>query len=207
MTILRGVVHSQIGCSDFKSLKKCLEFLDFFRIFRIFLWVYQDFMNIKGFKHGNRGVVHSQIRCTDFKSSKKSFEFFDFFRIFRIFLGGVRGFFWVNKPSQHYIYLIILNNESLDNKFKRAQWYKIKISVCWENGNLVESLHSWWRVISIDMSIQEYLVRGPGKRKRKRRCYCKGWRKSEQSGNGGCGCGCSLRMGRNSTGSGMVVPV
>ena len=58
--------------------------------------MYEDFLNKKGFKHWIRWVVHSHIWYTDFKSSKKSLNFLDFFRIF---LGGVRGFFWVNNPS------------------------------------------------------------------------------------------------------------
>ena len=33
----RGVVHSQRGCADFKSSKKSLDLLDFFRIFSDFL--------------------------------------------------------------------------------------------------------------------------------------------------------------------------
>ena len=43
--------------SDFKSSKKnpwnfriFQDFLDFFRIFSGFFWVYKDFMNKKGFK-------------------------------------------------------------------------------------------------------------------------------------------------------------
>ena len=44
----RGVVHFQIGCMDFKTWKK---FLEFFRFFSGFFWVYQDFMNKKRFKH------------------------------------------------------------------------------------------------------------------------------------------------------------
>ena len=44
----RGVVHSRIGCTDFKTWKK---FLGFFRFFSGFFWVYQDFMNKKRFKH------------------------------------------------------------------------------------------------------------------------------------------------------------
>ena len=55
----RGVVHSQIGCTDSQFFliladlnpqKISLDFLDFFRIFRIFLgffWVYEDFINKK----------------------------------------------------------------------------------------------------------------------------------------------------------------
>ena len=61
-----------------------LDFSDFFGFFRIFfriLWVYDDFMNKKGFKHWNQGVVHSQIKCNDFKS-------LDFFLIFRNFFSG-----------------------------------------------------------------------------------------------------------------------
>ena len=48
---MRGVVHSQIGCTDFKILKKKLELLEFFRFFPGFLWVYEDFVNKKEFKH------------------------------------------------------------------------------------------------------------------------------------------------------------
>ena len=36
----RGVFHSQIGC--FKSSKKSLGFLNFFRFFSGFFWVYED---------------------------------------------------------------------------------------------------------------------------------------------------------------------
>ena len=76
----RGVVHSQIGCTDFKSSKKSLDFsdffwifrifsdfsdfLDFFRIFRIF-WIFRIFFGFFGF-------------------------FSDFLDFFRIFWGGVR---------------------------------------------------------------------------------------------------------------------
>ena len=100
---LRGVVHSQIGCTDFKSSEKFLDFFfyffGFFRIFWIFsdfldfldfldifdfsknFLAYEDFINKKGFKHWIR-VVHSQIRYTDFKSSKKSLNSLDFFGFF-----------------------------------------------------------------------------------------------------------------------------
>ena len=115
--LTRGVVHSQIGCTNFKYSKKSLDLLDFsdfyiffgffcfsnflsfsdFFYFFGFFWVYENFMNKKGFEQWHRGVVHSQIMCTDFKSSK---EIFGFFRIFRIFF-SVRGFFWVNNPSKY----------------------------------------------------------------------------------------------------------
>ena len=42
---MRGVVHSQIECTDFKSSKKSLnllDFLGFFGIFRIF-WIFSGF--------------------------------------------------------------------------------------------------------------------------------------------------------------------
>ena len=41
----RGVVNFQINCTDFKSSKKFLGLLDFFRIFGFFL----DFINFFGF--------------------------------------------------------------------------------------------------------------------------------------------------------------
>ena len=48
------------------------DFLDFFGFFSGFFfgffWVYEDFINEKGFKHWIRGVVHFQIRWTDLKS-------------------------------------------------------------------------------------------------------------------------------------------
>ena len=86
---IRGVVQSQIGCTDFKSLKKSLDLLNildffgFFGFFSGFFWVYGDFINIKGFKLWNRGVVHSQIRYTYLKISKNPWIFWIFF-----------GFFW-----------------------------------------------------------------------------------------------------------------
>ena len=50
----RGVVHSQIGCTDFKSSKTNFrifsDFLDF-SDFSGFFGVYEDFMNKKNIKH------------------------------------------------------------------------------------------------------------------------------------------------------------
>ena len=96
------------GCSllnrvyGFLILKKSSGLLDFFRIFQIFqifrifsdfFWVYEDFMNKKGFKHWYQGVVHSQISSTDFKSSKKIQGFFlDFFGFSKFFF-GLRWFY------------------------------------------------------------------------------------------------------------------
>ena len=49
LSFKRGVVHSQIGCTDFKSSKGIFsdfsEFLDFFGFFSGFFWVYEDFTN------------------------------------------------------------------------------------------------------------------------------------------------------------------
>ena len=87
----RLVSQKERGCSppstDFKSSKNPWIYWIFFRFFGFFgfffrffgffgffsgmFWVYEDFLNKKGFKHCNRGVVHSQIRCTDFYSSRK----------------------------------------------------------------------------------------------------------------------------------------
>ena len=51
----RGVFHSLISYTDCKSSQKILGFLldfsDFFRIFRNFFLVYEDFINKKGFEH------------------------------------------------------------------------------------------------------------------------------------------------------------
>ena len=69
---LRRVVHSQIGCTDFKSFKKSFflfRFLGFFRFFfeffPILFLVYEDFIIKKGFKYWIRGLVLSQITCTN----------------------------------------------------------------------------------------------------------------------------------------------
>ena len=40
---IQGFFHSQIRCTDFKSSKKSLLFWEFFRNFRIFLGVYEDY--------------------------------------------------------------------------------------------------------------------------------------------------------------------
>ena len=52
---IRGVVHSQISCTDFKSSKKFLYLLDFFLIFRIFL------RGVRGFFWVNNPSGTSQI--------------------------------------------------------------------------------------------------------------------------------------------------
>ena len=52
----RGVVLSQIGCTDFKSSKKSLDVLDFFKFFGFFLifrilrifWIFSDFFGVRG---------------------------------------------------------------------------------------------------------------------------------------------------------------
>ena len=50
-----GVVHSQIRCADFKSSKKFLDLLDFFRFFRFFsdffrfFRFFSDFLNFGDF--------------------------------------------------------------------------------------------------------------------------------------------------------------
>ena len=60
----RGVVHSQIGCTDFKS-EKTLDLLDFFQIFSGFLDFFRIFQIFRIF--------------SDFSDF---FRFFGFFRIF-----------------------------------------------------------------------------------------------------------------------------
>ena len=62
---IRGVVHSQIECADFKYSKISLDVFRFFGFFRFFRnFSYEDFMN---------------------EIPKKIFGFFGFFRIFRLF--------------------------------------------------------------------------------------------------------------------------
>ena len=88
--IYRGVVHSQKRCTEFKSSNKIQGFfLDFSKFF----WVYEDFINKKGFRHWIRGVVHSQIRYTDLKSSKTILGYFGFF-------GGCTRIFLSEKPLE-----------------------------------------------------------------------------------------------------------
>ena len=110
----RGVVHSQIKCTDFKSSTK-KKSLDDFSDFSNFLFlVHEDFINKIGFKHRIWGIVHSQVRYTDFKCSKKSLDFL----YFSDFLRGVRGFFWVNNPSVNlccYFYFVYNDSKFLQN--------------------------------------------------------------------------------------------
>ena len=117
---VRGVVHSQIRCTEFKSSKKSLDFMDFFR-FSVFFWIFSDFFRIffgvrgfkkKGFKYCIRGVVLSQIRYTDFKSSKKkSLDFSDFFE------EVYEDFFRVNNPS-----ILLLNLTKMAAAWSCNQW-------------------------------------------------------------------------------------
>ena len=77
----RGVVHSQIGCTHFKSSKKFLRLFEFFRIFWIFrifriFWIFSDFFGYLIF----------------FGFFKKNFRIFWIFGIFRDFLDFF-GFF------------------------------------------------------------------------------------------------------------------
>ena len=92
--LTRGVVHSQIGCMDFKSSKNSLNFFGFFRIFWILFGFFGFFF-----------LIFLGVRFYDLKKDlnteieglflKKILGFFFFFRIF---WGVVRGYFWVNNP-------------------------------------------------------------------------------------------------------------
>ena len=83
----RGVVHSQIGCTDFKSSKKSLDFSDFFWIFRIFS-DFSDFLDF--FRIFRIFWIFFRIFWI-FRIFFGFFGFFsDFLDFFRIFLGGVR---------------------------------------------------------------------------------------------------------------------
>ena len=81
---IRGVVHSQIGCTDFKFSKKILGFIGFFLNF------FLVFSNIFGFF----GILDFFGFFLDFSV----FCFYRFFRIVRIFFVSLWGFFWVNNP-------------------------------------------------------------------------------------------------------------
>ena len=93
----RGVVHSQRGCADFKSLKKILCFIELFQIFRIFFpdffWLYEDFMIKKIW-----GLFTPKLGIRIFNPQNYPWNFWNFFRIFGSFLGVCEDFFLSEQP-------------------------------------------------------------------------------------------------------------
>ena len=81
---MRGVGHSQIRCTEFKSLKKFLGFNGFFQIFWVFR-IFSDFFNFFRFF----GFYWVFRYFSDFSNFFRFFEFFwifsEFFRFFQIF--------------------------------------------------------------------------------------------------------------------------
>ena len=80
---IRGVLHSQIGCTDFKSSKKSLDLLDFFSFSDLFGFylILLEFIDFAGYF----GFLNFFRIFRIFKFFPDISDFLDFFRIFRIF--------------------------------------------------------------------------------------------------------------------------
>ena len=95
----RGVVHSQRGCADFKSLKKILCFIELFQIFRIFFRIFFGCTRILWLKKfGDCSLPNKEYGFLILKTILGIFGIF--FGFSDLFWGCARIFFWVNNPSE-----------------------------------------------------------------------------------------------------------
>ena len=92
----RGVVHSQIGCMDFKSSNKILGLFEFFRIF-FFIWDFFGFFGFSGFFGFFRILSVTWFFLDFFFNFSEFFGFSGFFGIFWIFsvFFLLLEFFWI----------------------------------------------------------------------------------------------------------------